>query len=175
MTDELSSRHCNTLRVERKHHMLTRLVFNRWAMKTIGERIRQAREFRGLSGEGLAEKVGYKTQSGIGNLENRATGRGGFRLPKIAEVLDVPVDWLLNGPDVEDLRTVVEAAHQAQESRRAYVITPRQRAAAIIERLNDTGVQKAVEYLELLETKFSRSSSNGADHPVSAPPKSANG
>lgn len=68
-------------------------------MKTIGERIRQAREALKMSGEALALKVGYKNQSAIGNLENRATGTGGNRIVAIAAALSVPVEWLLNGPD----------------------------------------------------------------------------
>lgn len=68
-------------------------------MKTIGERIRQAREARGLSGESLADLVGYKHQSAIGNLENRASGNGGNKIGQIADALSVPVEWLLRGPD----------------------------------------------------------------------------
>lgn len=75
-------------------------------MKTVGERIRQAREFRKMSGEELAHLAGYKHQSGISNLENRATGRGGFGIQKIAEALDVPIEWLINGPDTENMMTV---------------------------------------------------------------------
>lgn len=75
-------------------------------MKTVGERIRQAREHRGLSGEELALRVGYKTQSGISNLENRATGRGGFMLSKIAEELDFSLEWFLEGPDTDNMDTV---------------------------------------------------------------------
>lgn len=75
-------------------------------MKTVGERIKQAREFRRLSGEELAQLAGYKTQSGISNLENRATGRGGFMLPKIAEKLDFAVEWFLEGPDTDDMNEV---------------------------------------------------------------------
>lgn len=75
-------------------------------MKTVGERIRQAREHRGLSGEQLAHQVGYKTQSGISNLENRATGRGGYMLSKIAEELNFALEWFLDGPDTEDMNTV---------------------------------------------------------------------
>jgi transcriptional regulator with XRE-family HTH domain len=68
-------------------------------MKTIGERIRQAREALKISGESLSKKVGYSHQSGIGNLESRATGRGGNKIAAIADALHVPVDWLLRGPD----------------------------------------------------------------------------
>jgi transcriptional regulator with XRE-family HTH domain len=68
-------------------------------MKTAGERIRQARESLGWSAALLAEKVGYKTQSGISNLENRISGSGGHKLRDIANALGVSVEWLLNGPD----------------------------------------------------------------------------
>ncbi len=68
-------------------------------MKTIGERIRQARTALGWSAHTLALKVGYKTQSGISNLENKATGSGGNKIGAIASHLGVSLDWLLNGPD----------------------------------------------------------------------------
>jgi transcriptional regulator with XRE-family HTH domain len=67
--------------------------------KTVGERIRQARQARKWSGEHLAQLAGYKQQSAIGNLENRATGQGGNKLPAIAAALKVPLTWLLEGPD----------------------------------------------------------------------------
>lgn len=72
-------------------------------MKTIGERIRQAREARGFSGEELALAVGYTHQSAIGNLENRVTGTGGTKIAEIATKLRVPIEWLLKGPDGPDV------------------------------------------------------------------------
>lgn len=75
-------------------------------MKSVGERIRQAREFRGLTGQQLATLAGYKHQSAIGNLENRATGTGGNKLVDVARALDFSVQWLLSGPDTDDMRTV---------------------------------------------------------------------
>lgn len=72
-------------------------------MKTIGERIRQARTARTWSAFKLAKAVGYKTQSGIANLENKATGSGGNKIGEIARVLNVSADWLLNGPDCENV------------------------------------------------------------------------
>ena len=77
-------------------------------MKTIGERIRQARMALGLSAEELAHKSGYKTQSGISNLENKATGSGGNKIAKIASVINVSVDWLLNGPDGDTVPFLVQ-------------------------------------------------------------------
>lgn len=72
-------------------------------MKTIGERIQQARMEKQMSAWDLALAVGYKTQSGISNLENTATGTGGHKLKDIARVLHVSVDWLLTGPDCDKL------------------------------------------------------------------------
>lgn len=82
-------------------------------MKSVGERIRQARTAKGMSGEELALRVGYAHQSGIANLEGRPTGRGGNRLAKIADALGVPIAWLLDGPDsdtVPFVRSVPAAA-----------------------------------------------------------------
>ena len=75
-------------------------------MSTTGDRIRRARLFRQLSAEERAQRVGYATQSAITNLENRATGRGGYKLGQIAQVLDVSVQWLLGGPDTLDMAHV---------------------------------------------------------------------
>lgn len=79
-------------------------------MKTIGERIQQARLQLGWSGKTLAEKLGYKTQSAIGNLENRATGRGGNKLDAVARVLNVSADWLLHGPDGDKVPFLTQQA-----------------------------------------------------------------
>ena len=102
-------------------------------MKTIGERIRQARNALGISGERLAAKVGYKNQSAIGNLENRRDGTGGNKLPQIAKALNVSVDWLMNGPDCEQVpflpSTVLEVgrpdAKNAEEPAPLYPLIPR--------------------------------------------------
>lgn len=72
-------------------------------MKTTGERIRQAREALGWSAQVLASKVGYKTQSGISNLENRSSGSGGNKIGAIATALDVSLEWLINGPDRDNV------------------------------------------------------------------------
>lgn len=47
----------------------------------------------------LAVRCGYKTQSGISNLENRVGGSGGNKIHVIAEALNVPIKWLMSGPD----------------------------------------------------------------------------
>ena len=51
----------------------------------------------------MAKRVGYKTQSGISNIENRFSGTGGHKIASIAEALNVSTDWLLNGPDTDNV------------------------------------------------------------------------
>ena len=64
----------------------------------------------------LAEKVGYKTQSGISNLENRISGSGGHKLRDIANTLGVSVEWLLNGPDGPTVPFITAIADAATAS-----------------------------------------------------------
>lgn len=56
-----------------------------------------------MSGEELAHLVGYTHQSAIANLENRATGTGGRKISEIAKTLKVPLEWLVNGPDADEV------------------------------------------------------------------------
>ena len=56
-----------------------------------------------MSQHDLAMKAGYKHQSGIANLENRATGTGGNKIGKIATALNISVEWLIAGPDSENV------------------------------------------------------------------------
>lgn len=93
----------NTPRVVNQHHVLTHCVSTGASMKTVGERIRQARKARGWTAEKLAELVGYSHQSAIANLENQATTSGGHRLAQIAAALTVSPDWLLSGPDSDNV------------------------------------------------------------------------
>lgn len=143
-----------------QHHVLTHNVFNPLHMKTVGERIRQAREFRGLSGEALAKEVGYSTQSGISNLENRAVGRGGFNLPKIAKALDFSLEWFLNGPDVEDMSLVPSFANVAPTGRveepQGRYATTRQHAHYLLDQLSELGIDKAITMLEVIAAAHPR-------------------
>lgn len=95
--------HINTTRVYKSTPCVDTCRVQSSAMDTIGDRIRKARLARGWSGAELAKRAGYKTQSGISNLENRSTGSGGHKVAHIAKVLHVPLDWLLNGSDTEDV------------------------------------------------------------------------
>lgn len=72
-------------------------------MNTIGERIREAREAKGMSQEDLALACGYKTRSTISKIEK---GSRSFKLSvgkKIAKALNVDPDYLIFG-DTEDVK-----------------------------------------------------------------------
>lgn len=128
-------------------------------MKTIGERIRQAREAKNLSQLQLALMAGYKHQSAIGNLEERATGRGGRHITDIADALAVPVEWLLKGPncDVADIPWKVPPGHHEPGGGRvvrepaANWETPIvQEAMELLGQMSSAGQQEAIRYLRYL-------------------------
>jgi transcriptional regulator with XRE-family HTH domain len=155
-------------------------VFNANTMKSVGERIRQAREFRKMSGEELAHKVGYKTQSGISNLENRNGGMGGAKVFLIAKVLDVSLHWLLNGPDTNDMKTVqpfsdtqiATTAHEAREPENAY-LNDLQAAHKLLDAMSSEGVKTIIEILRMTAAKYPRHEGGGAGVPIPAPKQRA--
>lgn len=127
-------------------------------MKTVGERIRQAREAKNLSQAALADMVGFAHQSAIGNLESRATGQGGRRITNIADALELPVEWLLKGPDCANAQIPwkappgVAAAPRAQEPGDAYGAENEivREAVELLGRMSNAGQQEALRYLRYL-------------------------
>ncbi|MDP3709117.1 MAG: helix-turn-helix domain-containing protein, partial [Polaromonas sp.] len=146
--------------------------FNRIIMKTIGERIRQAREALGLSGDALAKRVGYKNQSAIGNLENRAGGTGGSRIEIIADALNVTVDWLLRGPDRDsvpfangymqtqgaDGQTPPSSTAQQSQWRRDFVDPVLSEANMLMRKMSPAGREQAILYLRFMATQHAAQS-----------------
>ena len=65
-----------------------------------------------MTGHDLAMAVGYKHQSAIGNLENRATGNGGHKLADISRILRTPIEWLLAGPDSDQVPFIPQQVDQ---------------------------------------------------------------
>lgn len=63
------------------------------------ERIKEAREIRGMSIGELSLALGYKSRDGYGRFENGKSIRSNFSLEKCAEILDVPVGWLMGGDE----------------------------------------------------------------------------
>lgn len=128
-------------------------------VKTIGERIRQAREAKGLSQLQVALEAKFKHQSAIGNLETRATGRGGRRITEIADALAVPVEWLLKGPDCDDadIPWKVPPGHHepggsqiAREPASSWEKPIVQEATDLLRSMSNAGQQEAIRYLRYL-------------------------
>ncbi|MGL4576335.1 MAG: helix-turn-helix domain-containing protein [Burkholderiaceae bacterium] len=69
--------------------------------------MKQAREQRGIGQKEVAHAVGFAHASSVGNLENGDTTTGGPHGPAIAKFLGVPLDWIQNGPDIEDIRNII--------------------------------------------------------------------
>lgn len=123
------------------------------AMKTFGERLRQAREYRHMTAERLALLVGYKSASAILNLEARNSGRGGYKTHLLAKELDVDENWLLNGPDTDDMSSVPPyknaQTHHVAESVDENIYL-RGLCNDIIASLNKESLDKALDYLRML-------------------------
>ncbi len=111
----------------------------------------------------LALRVGFAHQSAIGNLEARATGRGGFRLSEISRELSVTVEWLLNGPDgavpwVEggDLQSPNGSRVRAESPKPLGLLPDLEHATELLQGLPREGVKEAISHLEFLTYKHRR-------------------
>lgn len=148
-------------------------------MKSVGERIRQAREARKMSGEALAKKVGYKHQSAIGNLENRPGGTGGNKISEIAETLEVPLEWLLRGPDGDKVPTTPAKNLFTDNSQREHHISEAETegpfdqylvrdATQLMNRLSVKGKRQAMSYIQFLHAQepAATQSVSGENHPL---------
>ena len=120
----------------------------------------------------LASQAGFKHQSAIGNLETRATGRGGYRLAKIAEVLEVPIEWLLNGPDTGTIPHHT-AGRPAEDPRPRHEPAELSRAIGLLRQLNAAQLAEATAFLEFLVSKKKARSNSSAGRAVPAPSKRA--
>lgn len=79
-------------------------------MKNFSERLRHARQQRGLSQAGLARLCSL-SQSAISNYEN-GTRRDAREILDLAKALNVSVHWLRNGAGAMDLRQGNELSMQ---------------------------------------------------------------
>lgn len=157
-------------------------------MKSVGERIRQARDYRGLTGEDLAIKVDYKTQSGISNLENRTTGNGGNKLPRIAEVLNFSLEWFMQGPDCDDMATVPpyrphsglsDRPKPGNHSPRVSDLSParylpaRTTAHQLVDLISDAGLEHCLDVLKTFAERYPAQRDQSAGLPLPAHQKRA--
>ena len=62
----------------------------------IGNNIKRARELKGLTQDELAKRMGYKSRSTIARIENGDNDVSQSKLKKLADILDVSIDFLLD-------------------------------------------------------------------------------
>ena len=63
--------------------------------ETIGDRIRNRREFLGLSQEDLARMIGYTSRSSINKIETGAQQLRQSKIKAVADALDTTVNYIL--------------------------------------------------------------------------------
>ncbi|MCA9906971.1 MAG: helix-turn-helix transcriptional regulator, partial [Anaerolineae bacterium] len=69
--------------------------------KSLGQRIRQARERKGLSQEDLALAIS-KDQSAVSDYEIGKRKLAAFELPLFADALDVPITYFFGQEGIDD-------------------------------------------------------------------------
>ena len=78
-------------------------------MKTIGEKIKEARIKKGLSQTELAEQLGYKSRSSINKIEVGGRDIPRSQIVKIAQILDVTPAFLMGWEDDKPNAEIVSA------------------------------------------------------------------
>lgn len=79
-------------------------------MRSLGTRIRQAREAKGLSQDQLGDAVGPVTREAVSLWEADKTRPRDHRLEQIAAVLAVSYEWLRTGKEPPDSATLAQEA-----------------------------------------------------------------
>lgn len=71
-------------------------------LDNIGERIKYARELKGLTQSELADRCGYPNKTSISRIEHSGDGVTTKQIRRIAPVLDVSISYLMGYTDVYD-------------------------------------------------------------------------
>ena len=118
-------------------------------MDAIGERIKEARQERGLSQEELAQIIN-STKSAISRYESGKRQPRIEQLKSIASALDVDVNWLMNGYTLEQRDQVwkEKVSRRFEEAKKKK--KGKDRLNVAFDSLNTSGQQEAVKRVEEL-------------------------
>lgn len=83
---------------------------------SLGMRVKEAREYRGVTQGELATKIGW-TQQALSTMENRDSKKSAYAA-QIAAALNVDINWLMSG---DGLMTVAESAAKSPKRHIKYV------------------------------------------------------
>ncbi|MGM9648837.1 MAG: helix-turn-helix domain-containing protein [Butyricicoccaceae bacterium] len=116
---------------------------------TIGERIKQRREYLKMSQEELAHKLGYKSRSSINKIELGANNLTQSKIKAIADALETTPSYIMGWEDDTSLEPVVEHISQSMDA-----IRKAQRIAAALAGAEsfDTAVLTHPNVVRLLDT-----------------------
>lgn len=118
---------------------------------SIGERIKEARKKAGLKQSELAEKLGVAVIT-IGQYERGVRQPRLEQFQRIAAILNVDVNWLMNGQTIEQRDQAMKdhVARRFAEAEAGLQKKRREQLNAAFDRLNQDGQGKAVERVEEL-------------------------
>ena len=112
-------------------------------MKTIGDRIREQRKYKGLSQEQLAKKIGISVMS-VRRYESSDRKTTEKVLTAISSALDIDVNWLINGYTLDERR---QAMVDYAKNRRVEVQAEKQILDGL-QLLNAEGKKKIADYID---------------------------
>ena len=78
-------------------------VPNRVLLATFGQRVKFMREHWGWTQDDLRERTGF-SKGFLSDLENDKRNASGASLLKMADVLGVPIDWLVRGSKPQKIK-----------------------------------------------------------------------
>ena len=106
-------------------------------IKKVGQRVKEVRKSKGYSQEQLAKLCGYKGKSMISRIEQGDRNFSITKLQAIANVLNIDIDYLLSGDDME---IIVEIS--ALEKKRNHLID-------LIKVMNEEELDRLIKFLEI--------------------------
>lgn len=112
-------------------------------MKTIGDRIREQRKYKGLSQEQLAKNIGISVMS-VRRYESSDRTPTEKVLTAISSALDIDVNWLINGYTLDERR---QAMIDYAKNRRVEVQSEKQISDGL-RLLNAEGKMKIADYID---------------------------
>lgn len=78
-------------------------VPNRVLLATFGQRVKFMREHWGWTQDDLRERTGF-SKGFLSDVENDKSNVSGANLLKLADALDVSIDWLVRGTKPQDIK-----------------------------------------------------------------------
>lgn len=101
-------------------------------MKTLAEKVKEAREIMGISQETLAERIDVSKRSVTAYETGNAKPRG-TTVRKLARALNVSLDYLLND-DIDDPKYGIEKNHHLENVYEIYGASAEEEARLLLEK-----------------------------------------